>query len=215
MIYATRRVFCFPSSSPVPWCPSLSNSTDRHLKGLREHPGAPPTAMAREWHLVGHLGPAVPLQAATQQFPCWLMTCHFLAMSSDIWGQNAALAGYSDLGREFWLLSVPFLSIPFLPESPPVSPGAAFIVPQAPVTPLTPHGPHSLPCTHLLSPSPAATMAEFSILNDRQGQELLLDRPSILKSSENLQGPFGAGLCQGRAPRHRGTPPVLHGTALT
>lgn len=65
------------------------------------------------------------------------------------------------------------------------------------MTPLTPRGPHSLPCTHLVPSSPAAIMAEISILNAKQGQELLLDRPSILKSLENLQGPFGQVCARG------------------
>lgn len=59
------------------------------------------------------------------------------------------------------------------------------------------------PGTHLLPSSPAAIMAEISILNARQGRELLLDSPSILKSLENLQGPFGAGLVPGESSKAR------------
>lgn len=40
---------------------------------------------------MGHRGPAAPLQAPAQQFLCWLMTCHLLAMSSEPLGDKTQL----------------------------------------------------------------------------------------------------------------------------
>lgn len=115
MIYTAGRGFCFPSSSTVPWSPSLSSSTDRAAEGPHPEPcpssdvsqGMAPHGTPRPWK---HQHSSCP--AGSSPASCWplssdplgdKMTCHFLAIVFRApWGQNAALAGHrAILGGSF------------------------------------------------------------------------------------------------------------------
>lgn len=100
MIYTTRRVFSFPSSSPLPCSPFFSISTDGQLKGKRSIQvftctNAPSSDMSQGMKPHGTLLPCCP-HASTKAVDSLLV--YGLSFAGHVfrapWGQKAALARY-------------------------------------------------------------------------------------------------------------------------
>lgn len=124
-----------------PQCPeSLLIQQHRRAAGASKgptHRDGPAQTCHREWHLMDTMALLPPCKHQHSSFPAgsWPAIC-WPCLPSPLGTKCSSGWAWSDLGREFWVLSVPFLST--LPESSPISPRAVLVAPQAPVTRLTP-----------------------------------------------------------------------------
>lgn len=156
MIYTTRRVFYFPSSSPLPCFPFFSISTDGQLKdkGSTQVPTCINVSSSDMSQGMKPHGTPLPCGPHTSTKAVVLLLVHGLSFAGRVfrapWGQNAALAGYRGstvtLGGALAPLSAlsSCLSIP--PSIPMSLPSERCSLPLwAPMTSLPPHDPHSLP----------------------------------------------------------------------
>jgi len=150
MIYTTRRVFSFPSSSPLPCSPSFSISTDRQLKG-KGSTQLPTHTRPQLRHVTGS-GPSrdtAPLLPPCKHQGMVSLLVHGLSFAGHFfrapWGQGAALAGYrgSTALAPFSALGSCLSIFPSIPMS--LLHELCSLSLQAPMTSLPPCDPHSFP----------------------------------------------------------------------